>query len=175
MNKTKKVTFSEPVTSSSNIPRHNDSLKTQESNKPLLPSTGVNSSINASGSKPTDNTKKNRISRPSSRNEKNKVEEHPRIVNSCLNKKNRVFKPICNENVKHSMSNANSELICATCKECLFAKNHDMCVLAYVNDVNVRSKSKYVKCKKREKFGNLQVKCSLKLDINGNLEEGPSL
>ncbi|GJW20427.1 hypothetical protein Tco_0031049 [Tanacetum coccineum] len=47
MNKTKKVTFAELVTSSSNIPRHTDSLKTRESNKPLLPSTGVNSSINA--------------------------------------------------------------------------------------------------------------------------------
>nr|GFA78172.1 hypothetical protein [Tanacetum cinerariifolium] len=42
MNKDKKVRFVEPVTSSSNIPKHTDSLRTKDSNKPLLTSTGVN-------------------------------------------------------------------------------------------------------------------------------------
>ncbi|GKA58624.1 hypothetical protein Tco_0757812 [Tanacetum coccineum] len=62
MNKDKKVRFVKPVTSSSNIPKQTDSLKTKDSNKPLLISTGVNTTTSASGSKPLGNTKKNRIS-----------------------------------------------------------------------------------------------------------------
>ncbi|GJR31867.1 integrase, catalytic region, zinc finger, CCHC-type containing protein [Tanacetum coccineum] len=41
MNKDKKVRFAEPVTSSSNIPKQTNSLKTKDSNKPLFTSTGV--------------------------------------------------------------------------------------------------------------------------------------
>nr|GEU75612.1 hypothetical protein [Tanacetum cinerariifolium] len=41
MNKDKRVRFAEPVTSSSNIPKQNDSLQTKDSNKPLLTSIGV--------------------------------------------------------------------------------------------------------------------------------------
>ncbi|GKB13537.1 hypothetical protein Tco_0847460 [Tanacetum coccineum] len=58
MNKDKKVRFVELVTSSSNIPKQTDSLKTKDSNKPLLTSTGVNTTTSASGSKPSGNTKK---------------------------------------------------------------------------------------------------------------------
>ncbi|GJV67549.1 retrovirus-related pol polyprotein from transposon TNT 1-94 [Tanacetum coccineum] len=64
MNKDKKVRFAKPVTSSSNIPKQTDSRRTKDSNKPLLTSTGVNTTTSASGSKPSGNTKKNRISRP---------------------------------------------------------------------------------------------------------------
>ncbi|GJU82410.1 retrovirus-related pol polyprotein from transposon TNT 1-94 [Tanacetum coccineum] len=42
VNKDKRVRFAEPVTSSNNIPNQTDSLKTKDSNKPMLPSTGVN-------------------------------------------------------------------------------------------------------------------------------------
>ncbi|GJU70581.1 hypothetical protein Tco_1256840 [Tanacetum coccineum] len=104
----------------------------------------------ASGSKPPSNTKKNRILRPKSSNQKNKVEDHLRSVNSSPNKKNRVSKPVFNVNVKHSVSNVNYELICATCNECMFDAIHDLCVLNYVNDVNVRVKSKSVKSKKKK-------------------------
>ncbi|GKC78836.1 hypothetical protein Tco_1129610, partial [Tanacetum coccineum] len=61
MNKDKKVRFAEPVTSSSNIPKQTDSLRTKDSNKPMLTSIGVNTTTSASGSKPSGNTKKNRI------------------------------------------------------------------------------------------------------------------
>ncbi|GJY47694.1 hypothetical protein Tco_0436757 [Tanacetum coccineum] len=105
-NKEKKVRFAEPVTSSNNISKQTDSLKTKDSNIPLLPSTGVNSTTSASGSKPSGNTKKNRISRPSSSNKKNEVEEHPRTVKSSLNKTNYVSEPISNALVKHSERNA---------------------------------------------------------------------
>ncbi|GJW53802.1 hypothetical protein Tco_0097887 [Tanacetum coccineum] len=55
MNKDKRVRFAEPVTSSSNIPKQADSLKTKDSNKPLLTSTGVKPTTSASGSKPSGN------------------------------------------------------------------------------------------------------------------------
>ncbi|GKF44887.1 hypothetical protein Tco_0131439, partial [Tanacetum coccineum] len=110
----------------------------------------VISSTSASGSKPLSNTKKNRILRPTSSNQKNKVEDRLRSINSCPNKKNRVSKPVFNANVKHSVLNTNSKLICATCNECMFDAIHDLCVLDYGNDINVRIKSKYVKSKKKK-------------------------
>ncbi|GJZ13287.1 hypothetical protein Tco_0548517 [Tanacetum coccineum] len=108
------------------------------------------SSTSASGSKPQGNTKKNRISRPTSNNAKHKVEDHLRSIKLSLNKKNRVSEPVCNANVKQSVLNANSKLICATCNECMFDEIHDLCVLDFVNDVNVRAKSKSVKSKKKK-------------------------
>ncbi|GKD72024.1 hypothetical protein Tco_1326114, partial [Tanacetum coccineum] len=112
MNKDKRVRFAEPVTSSSNIPKQADSLKTKDFNKPLLTSTRVKPTTSASGSKPLGNTKNNRIMRPPSSNQKNKVEDHYRKVKSSLNKANFVFKPISNALVKHSVRNAKFESIC---------------------------------------------------------------
>ncbi|GJV29865.1 retrovirus-related pol polyprotein from transposon TNT 1-94 [Tanacetum coccineum] len=54
----------------------------------------VKPTTSASGSKPSGNTKNNRITRPSSSNQKNKVEAHPWKAKSSLNKMNSVFKPI---------------------------------------------------------------------------------
>ncbi|GJV96749.1 retrovirus-related pol polyprotein from transposon TNT 1-94 [Tanacetum coccineum] len=68
MNTDKRVRFVEPVTSSSNIPKQNDSLKPNDSNKSLLTSTGVKPTTSASRSKPSGNTKNNRIMLPPSRN-----------------------------------------------------------------------------------------------------------
>ncbi|GJV49471.1 retrovirus-related pol polyprotein from transposon TNT 1-94 [Tanacetum coccineum] len=99
----------------------------------------MKSSTSASRSQPSGNFKNNRISQTTSSNIKNKVEDHPRSVKSSSNKKNRVSEPICNANVTHSMLNVNSELICATCNECMFDAIHDLCVLDFVNDVNVLS------------------------------------
>ncbi|GJT38419.1 hypothetical protein Tco_0938284 [Tanacetum coccineum] len=76
---------------------------------------------------------------------KNKVEVQRRRVKSKSNKKNRVKDPICDANGKHTMLNANSELNCVKCKQCMFDANHDVCFLDFVNDVNVRSKSKSAK------------------------------
>ncbi|GJU88354.1 retrovirus-related pol polyprotein from transposon TNT 1-94 [Tanacetum coccineum] len=145
MNKVKKVRFSEPLTSSSNIHKHVKSSKTPDSNTPVLPSTGLKSSTSASRSQPKGNKKNDRISQTPSSNIKNKVEDHPRRVKSKSNKKNRVKDPIYDANVKYTMSNANSELICVKCKQCMFDGNHDVCFLDFVNDVNVRSKSKSAK------------------------------
>ncbi|GKA75574.1 retrovirus-related pol polyprotein from transposon TNT 1-94, partial [Tanacetum coccineum] len=106
MNKDKKVRFAESVTSLGNIPEQTDSLKTKDSNKPLLTSTGVKPTTSASRSKPSGNTKNNRITRPPSSNQKNKVEDHSRKVKSSLNKMNSVSEPINNTHVKHTVRDA---------------------------------------------------------------------
>ncbi|GJW44046.1 retrovirus-related pol polyprotein from transposon TNT 1-94 [Tanacetum coccineum] len=110
----------------------------------------VKPTTSASGSKPSGNTKNNRISRPPRSNQKNKVEDHPRTVKSSLNKTNSVSEPISNALVKHSVRNAKFESMCAICNKCLFDANHDMCLVDFVNDVNVRSKSKSKRNKKRK-------------------------
>nr|GEU80145.1 hypothetical protein [Tanacetum cinerariifolium] len=140
INKDKKVRFAEPITSLSSIPKQTDSLKTKDSNTPLLTSTGVKPTTSASGSKPSGNTKNNRITRPLSSNQKNKVEDHFRKVKSSLNKMNSIFEPVCNAHVKHSVRNDKFES--TICNKCLFDTNNNMCVIDYVNDVNVREKSK---------------------------------
>nr|GEZ41394.1 retrovirus-related Pol polyprotein from transposon TNT 1-94 [Tanacetum cinerariifolium] len=106
INKVKRVRFAGPITSSNNIPKQTDSLNTKYSNKPLLTSTGVKATTSASGSKPSGNTKNNRITRPSRSNHKNKVEDHHRKVKSSLNKTNSVSEPISNALVKHYVRNA---------------------------------------------------------------------
>ncbi|GJR60570.1 retrovirus-related pol polyprotein from transposon TNT 1-94 [Tanacetum coccineum] len=61
----------------------------------------MKSSTSASRSQPSGNTKNNRISRTTSNNIQNKVEDQPRSVKSSSNKENRVIEQICNASVKH--------------------------------------------------------------------------
>ncbi|GJZ01056.1 hypothetical protein Tco_0519017 [Tanacetum coccineum] len=103
MNKDKKGRFAEPVTSSSNILKQTNFLKTKYSYKPLLTSTRVKPTTSASRSKPSGNTKNNKITRPPSSNQKNKVEDHSRKVESRFNKMNYVSEPVNNAFVKHSI------------------------------------------------------------------------
>ncbi|GJR19801.1 hypothetical protein Tco_0968328 [Tanacetum coccineum] len=145
LNKNKKVRFAEIATSSSKIKKQTDSHKTQDFNKPVLPSTGMKSSTSASRSQPSGDTKKIKMSQTTSSNQKNRVEDHPKSIKSNSNKKNHVIEPVYNANVKHTMLNENSELICVKCNQCMFDANHDVCFLEFVNDVNVRSKSKSAK------------------------------
>nr|GEV49618.1 hypothetical protein [Tanacetum cinerariifolium] len=86
---------------------------------------------------PKNKVKKVRILQTPSKNMKNKVEAQPRNVN----KKNRVVEPICDDNVNQSQLNANSELICATCKKSIFDGVHDMCLFDFVKNMNSRAKS----------------------------------
>ncbi|GKB98969.1 hypothetical protein Tco_0985106 [Tanacetum coccineum] len=140
----KKVRFSEPLTSSSNI-QQVESSKTPDSNTPVLSSTGLKCSTSTCRSQPTCNKRNDRILQTPSSNIKNKVEVQRMRVKSKSNKKNRVKDPICDANVKHTMLNVNSELICVKCNQCMFDANHDVCFLDFMNNVNVRSKSKSAK------------------------------
>nr|GEY13646.1 hypothetical protein [Tanacetum cinerariifolium] len=123
MNKDKKVRFVGPVTSSSNIPKKIGSLRIKDSNKPLLTSTGVNTTISASGSKPSGNRKKNRISRPPSSNQMNKVKQTSKKVKSSLNKTNSIFEPISNAHVNHSVRDAKFDSICDICRSLTIVGN----------------------------------------------------
>nr|GEV24140.1 hypothetical protein [Tanacetum cinerariifolium] len=71
----------------------------------------VKSSTSASGSKPSVNTNKNRISRTSSSNQKNKVENHLRSVKSSSHKKNSVSE--CNASTNHVVLDVNSKFVCS--------------------------------------------------------------
>ncbi|GJR64195.1 integrase, catalytic region, zinc finger, CCHC-type containing protein, partial [Tanacetum coccineum] len=110
----------------------------------------LKSSTSASRSQPTCNKKNDRISQTPSSNMKNKVEAQHRRVNLNSNKKNRVKDPICDANVKNTMLNVNSQLIYVKCKQCMLDANHDVCFFDFVNDVNVRSKSKSAKKNKMQ-------------------------
>ncbi|GKE33597.1 hypothetical protein Tco_1452919, partial [Tanacetum coccineum] len=111
MKNVKKVRFAEPLISSRNI-KQVESSNTSDSNTPVLSSIGV-------------------------KNKKNKVEAQPRKVN----KVNCVVKPVCDVDVKHSLSNANSEILCATCNKSMFDGVHDKCLLDLVQNGNKRTKS----------------------------------
>ncbi|GJW22714.1 hypothetical protein Tco_0033336 [Tanacetum coccineum] len=95
----KQVTFNDkPGTSSSNTQKHEVHQKVQQTNVPVIHSTGVNTSTEASGSKPRSNTKKNRIMPAKSENKK-KVEDHPRTNKSVWTKVNRVDSSISSKRV----------------------------------------------------------------------------
>nr|GEX02087.1 retrovirus-related Pol polyprotein from transposon TNT 1-94 [Tanacetum cinerariifolium] len=86
----KQVTFVDQCeTSYNNTRKHVEQRTTQKTYVPMIPSTGVSSCTDASGSKPRSNTKKNRISSATSVNRKT-VEDHPRTNKSNLQKPNRV-------------------------------------------------------------------------------------
>ncbi|GJU04786.1 hypothetical protein Tco_1121216 [Tanacetum coccineum] len=101
-----------------------------------MSSTGVNCTTNC-GSKPLGNKKNHWISQTPSRNKKNKVEAQLRKVN----KTNRVVKPICDVDVKHSLLNAISEILCATCNKSMFDGVHDKYLLDLVQNGNNHTKS----------------------------------
>ncbi|GKB11910.1 hypothetical protein Tco_0845833 [Tanacetum coccineum] len=136
MNNVKKVRLDEPFTSSSNI-KQVESSNTSYSNTPMLSSTGVKCSTSIYGSKPPGNKQNDRISQTPSRNKKNKVEAQPRKVN----KMNHVVKPVCDVDVKQSLSNANFDILGATCNKSMFDVVHDICLLDLVRNGNNHAKS----------------------------------
>ncbi|GJS20823.1 retrovirus-related pol polyprotein from transposon TNT 1-94 [Tanacetum coccineum] len=137
----KQVTFNDkPGTSSSNTQKHEVHQKVQQTNVPVIHSTGVNTSTEASGSKPRSNTKKNRILPAKSENKK-KVEDHPRTNKSVWTKVNRVDSSISSKRV---VINSNSESVCKTCNKCLNSTNHEMCVVNILSSVNATPTVKIV-------------------------------
>ncbi|GJS32136.1 integrase, catalytic region, zinc finger, CCHC-type containing protein [Tanacetum coccineum] len=129
----KQVTFSDkPGTSSSNTQKHEVHQKVQQTNIPVIPSTGVNDSTEASGSKPRSNTKKNRIL-PAKKENKKKVEVHLRTNKSVWTKVNRIDSSISSKRV---VINSNSESVCKMCDKCLNSANHEMCVVNILSSVN---------------------------------------
>ncbi|GJW04043.1 retrovirus-related pol polyprotein from transposon TNT 1-94 [Tanacetum coccineum] len=150
-NKDKRVRFTKPVISSGNTITKIAPTLNLVSNKSMLSSTGVKPSTSASGSQPSGNTKKDKIRQTPSSTKKNKVEAHPRKVESSLKTKDCVAKPKGTAHMQHSKLNANSELKCVKCNGCMLSDNHDLCVLDFINNVNARNKSKSVKQSSKRK------------------------
>ncbi|GKC68027.1 hypothetical protein Tco_1100625 [Tanacetum coccineum] len=124
------VTFNDkPKTSSSNTQKHEVHQKVQQTNVPVIHSTGVNTSTEASRSKPRSNTKKNRIMPAKSENKK-KVEDTNKSV---WTKVNLVDSSISSKRV---VINSNSAYVCKTCNKCLNSASHEMCVVNILNSVN---------------------------------------
>ncbi|GJV95924.1 integrase, catalytic region, zinc finger, CCHC-type containing protein [Tanacetum coccineum] len=129
----KQVTFNDkPGTSSSNTQKHEVHQKVQQTNVPVIHSTGVNTSTEASGSKPRSNTKKNRILPAKSENKK-KVEDHLRTNKSVWTEVNRADSSISSKRV---VIISNSESMCKMCNKCLNSANHEMRVVNILSSVN---------------------------------------
>nr|GEX16874.1 hypothetical protein [Tanacetum cinerariifolium] len=151
MNKAKRIRFTEPVTSSANVNINIASSSNLVSNKLALSSTGVKPSTSVSGSLPSGNTKKDKIQRPPSSTQKNKVKAHLKTVKSSLKNKIYTVKPKGTAILQHFKLNTNSELIRVKCNGCMLSDNHDLCVPNDINDVNARAKSKFVKKNSKRK------------------------
>ncbi|GKA84369.1 hypothetical protein Tco_0805964 [Tanacetum coccineum] len=143
----KQVTFSDkPGTSSSNTQQHKVHQRVQQTNIPVLPSTGVNDSTEASGSKPRSNTKKNRIL-PAKKENKKEVEVRLRTNKSVWTKVNPVDSSISSKRV---VINSNSESVCKTCNKRVNSASHEMCIVNILNSVNVTPTVRIVLEKKKQ-------------------------
>nr|GEV82014.1 hypothetical protein [Tanacetum cinerariifolium] len=125
----KRVRFTEPITSSGNTNTKTASSSNLVFNKPMLSSTGVKQSTSASESRPSGNTKKEKIQQTPSRT----------------------------TIVQHSKLNTNSKLIRVKCNGCILSNNHDLCVLNVINNVNACPKSKSKSVKKTSKRKVFQI------------------
>ena len=121
-----------------------------QTNVPIINSTGVISDTKASKSKPKGNTRKDRTSPAKSDQGKN-VEDHLRNNKIDLDKKNRVDSSICS---KRTVINSNSNATCKTCNECLISGNHDECVVSFLNHTKV-SRVRQVWKETGNKFANV--------------------
>ncbi|GJS97633.1 integrase, catalytic region, zinc finger, CCHC-type containing protein [Tanacetum coccineum] len=80
-------------TSSSNTQKHEVHQKVQQTNIPVIPSTRVNTSTEASESKPRSNTKKNRILPAKTENKKKIWQPKGKLSDNSLNKTKQVWRP----------------------------------------------------------------------------------
>nr|GEW03763.1 hypothetical protein [Tanacetum cinerariifolium] len=93
----------------------------------------------ASRSKPSGNTKNNRISQPSSSNKINKVEDQPRSVKTRKNNQNH-----------NSINDVKCGYLCAICGKCMIAETHHAYVHLVVTKINESQKSKSAKKHKKQ-------------------------
>ncbi|GJR87958.1 hypothetical protein Tco_0211969 [Tanacetum coccineum] len=104
-------------------------------------STGVDITTKTRRPQPRSNTKNDRVPSASKSshilNKEVEVEDHPR--NLLLSKNKKHMSSECN-NIKLVIRNDKSKIVCVMCKQCLITKNHDACVLNYVNGMNSRRK-----------------------------------
>ncbi|GKC19492.1 hypothetical protein Tco_1021642 [Tanacetum coccineum] len=118
---------------------HVISQENVNSNSNGISSTGLESTAKTRRPQPRSNIKNDRVPSASKssciKNKDVEVDEHHR--NLLLSKNKKHMSSECN-NVKLTIPNDKSEVVCAMCKQCLITANHVVCVLNYVNDMNSR-------------------------------------
>nr|GEV04846.1 integrase, catalytic region, zinc finger, CCHC-type, peptidase aspartic, catalytic [Tanacetum cinerariifolium] len=97
--------------------------KTKKTNEHMIPSIRVKDVTSSSGSKPMNNTKKDRTL--SAKSDKKKI-DHSRNNKSSVKQKNHVDSSI---SYKRTIINSNSNPVCKTFNKCLMSFNHDKCVM----------------------------------------------
>ncbi|GJY35278.1 integrase, catalytic region, zinc finger, CCHC-type containing protein [Tanacetum coccineum] len=122
----KHVTFADPLeTLGNNTSKHVKQQLVQQTNAPIIPSTGVSTSTTARRSQPKRNTTNDKTL-PANSVPKTKVEDHPRNNKSKLSKKNRVDSSI---SVRRTVFNMNSNSLCKTCEQCPLTRNTTLKVM----------------------------------------------
>ncbi|GKE14166.1 hypothetical protein Tco_1421743 [Tanacetum coccineum] len=100
----------------------------------VIPKVDVKSTTRTRRPQPRNNPKSDKVPFKSKSsclsNKLEKIEENHRSFQSSNNLDHTSSE--CN-NIKLAIRNEKSEVICATCKQCLITANHDDCVLQYVN------------------------------------------
>ncbi|GJX43592.1 hypothetical protein Tco_0260268 [Tanacetum coccineum] len=148
----------------------NKTIKTSIRIKPITVSqphviTKEDVNSNTRGFSPKDIDSTTRTRRPQSKNNPKNARVPYKSKSSCLSNKlekieenHRSLQPSnysdhtsseCN-NIKLAIRNEKSEVICATCKQCLITANHDECVLQYVNGMKSRKKNQSANVSKSE-------------------------
>nr|GEW50777.1 hypothetical protein [Tanacetum cinerariifolium] len=108
------------------------------SNTVTASSTGLVNAARTRRPQPKGNTRNARIPSASKSSEVKKnvtVEDHRRTL--LLSKNQKTMSSECN-NIKPTIWNDKSEIICDTCKQCLVTANHDACLPSSVNALNSR-------------------------------------
>nr|GEX46814.1 hypothetical protein [Tanacetum cinerariifolium] len=139
--RTNPITISQP---------HVITKKVVNSNKNSFSSTGVDITTKTKRPQPRSNKRNDRVLSASKssriKNKEVKVEDHHRNLPLSTNKIH--MSSECN-NIKLTILNDKSKVVCAMCKQCLITTNHDVCVLNHVNDMNSRG------TKQKEKLSNI--------------------
>ncbi|GJV52006.1 retrovirus-related pol polyprotein from transposon TNT 1-94 [Tanacetum coccineum] len=109
----------------------------RNTNPRVSTSTGVAHRTNVSIPQPRSTQMKDKVVPNTSqvKFKKTEVEDHHRI-SSISNQTKSVT--ACNNSLNSRTSNVN--VVCATCRICVFNSNHDACISKYLNDVNARTK-----------------------------------
>ncbi|GJV37328.1 hypothetical protein Tco_1409805 [Tanacetum coccineum] len=109
----------------------------RNTNPRVSTSTGVAHKTNVSRPQPRSNQMKDKVMPNTShvKFKKTEVEDHLRI-SSISNQTKSVT--ACNDSLNSRTSNVN--VVCATCRKCVFNSNHDACVSKFLKDANARTK-----------------------------------
>nr|GFA65839.1 hypothetical protein [Tanacetum cinerariifolium] len=119
-----------------NSQRHVIVKENVSSNTVTVSSTGLVHTAKTRRPQPKGNTRNARVLSASKSSEVKKivtVEDHRRTL--LLSKNQKIMSSECN-NIKLSIRNDKSKIVCDTCKQCLVTANHDACLTPSVNVLN---------------------------------------